>query len=969
VLCCSQLSKRPRASRGARALPCVAPSSRRQATTLNNYTEQLEILDAVADGITAQDASGALVYANQAAARTLGFDTVDDLLTAPFPEVVSKFEIMDEQGAPFPLEKLPGRLALRGMFSPETVIRFRNLETGEDRFSIVKSRPVFDAEGGVHLSVTIFRDITDAKRAEVEREELLRRAEAARAEAEASAESLWAIHKVTDVALSHLELDELLDELLARICEALRVDIAAILLVTKAGTELRLRAVAGLDERRGEDLRVPLGRGISGSIASTRRPAALEEVTEEQAAEALLPGSGVRSMAGVPLLVEGRVIGIVEVAARETRSFHQREVGLLHVVGDRIAYAIDRARAFRAEHRALERAELAVERIGRLLSITGALSQAATLSQVTRVMIDQGLAAMGAHSGSLALLTADGSDVEIVDSVGYPEDAVAPWQRFSVTVNVPIAKAIRERQVVVISSVEELVTSYPHLSPVDRGRAAFVVIPLLSEDRALGALALSFDEPPVDSRVQRAFMLSLGQQCAEALQRARLYEVAQAAHAEAELQRERISFLAQASDLLNASLDYHETLAGVARLAVPRISDWCSIETADDEGHAGTMTIIHTDDSKVELAREIRRRYPPDADAPAGPAHVMRTGESELYPEVTDEMLVAAAHDAEHLELLRALSLTSIMIVPLKTQGRTCGVITLASSEPDRRYGPQDLVFAEGLARRAAVAIENARLFRETEESRERFAYLARTLQRSLLPQSIPVVPGMQTAVRYRAAAEGTQVGGDFYDLFSTGSREWAVVIGDVIGKGARAAALTGLARHTIRAVATMKQSPSFILSRLNDAIMREGEREDDQMLKFCTVCYALLRPGLGRARLTVSSGGHPLPYVVRAEGCVERVGSPGLLLGVFPDADVTEREVELTAGDAIVFYTDGVTEGRREDKEAFGDSRLRALLETCGGLGAEETADRIERAVMEYSPGRRLDDVAVLVLSVAPDA
>src|SRR5918998_260586 len=293
------------------------PFDPRQATALNNPTQQLEILDAVADGITAQDASGALVYANEAAARAIGFDTVDDLLRAPMSEVMSRFELVDENGDPFPAENLPGRLALQGMYSPETVVGFRNLETKEERFSIVKARPVFDEEGRVRLAVNIFQDITERRRAEEERDELLRRAETARREAEESADNLWAIHKVTDVALSNLELDELLGELLERIREALEVDTAVIFLVTRNGDELRLRAASGLP---GHDPVAPL-----------------------------LRESEILSVAGVPLGLEGRVIGVLHIGTHMERSFEQREVGLLQLVGDRIAFAIERARAFRAE--------------------------------------------------------------------------------------------------------------------------------------------------------------------------------------------------------------------------------------------------------------------------------------------------------------------------------------------------------------------------------------------------------------------------------------------------------------------------------------------------------------------------------------------------------------------------------------------------------------------------------------------
>jgi PAS domain S-box-containing protein len=938
------------------------PNDPRQATTLNNPTQQLEILDAVADGVTAQDASGALVYANEAAARAIGFETVDDLLHAPLSEVMSRFELVDENGDPFPVENLPGRLALQGMYSPETVVGFRNVETGEERYSIVKARPVLDDEGRVRLAVNIFQDITERRRAEEERDELLQRAEAARRDAEVSADNLWAIHKVTDVALSNLELDDLLRELLERIREALEVDTAAIFLVTRDRDELRLRAVSGLDEKRFKGRRLPMERGLMGEVASSRRPLASSTVPDPDPLFPLLSESGVVSVAGVPLALESRVIGVLQVGTRLERSFEQREVGLLQLVADRIAFAIDRARAFRAEHRALERSELAVERMGRLLEVTGALSKAATPSEVTRVIIDQGVAAMEARSGVIALVDDEGHSLELADMAGYPGNLVDRWQRMPLDANTPIARAVRERELVLVETADELRDQYGGLEPTRSYHRSFAAIPLITEDRALGALELSFEEEIDFSRVQRAFMLSLGQQCAQALHRARLYEAAQEAHADAELARERIAFLARAGEVLGSSLDYHETLARVARLAVPRVGDWCVIETDEDAGNP--LTIAHTNESKVELARELRRRYPPRPDATTGTSNVLRTGEPELYREITEEMLAAEARDPQHFELLRELGLRSVMVVPLKVQGRAFGAITFASSQP-HRYGPEDLVFADSLARRAAAAIENARLFRETQESRERFAYLARTLQSSLLPQQIPVVPGMRAAVRYRAAAEGTEVGGDFYDLFPTVEDEWAVVMGDVCGKGAHAAALTGLARHTIRAVATIDPRPAVVLARLNEAIMHEGD-DDDRAPRFCTVAHARVCPRDGTAEVTVTSGGHPLPLVLRSNGKVERVGEPGLLLGVFPDAELTEHTVELGAGDAIVFYTDGVTE-QRQGGHTFGEKRLRAVVESCVGLDPEEMVDAIEKEALAFSPGGSADDLAVLALRVAP--
>jgi len=883
----------------------------------------------------------------------------------PLAELISRLDPTDQAGEPIPLADLPGRRALQGIHPPETVVGFRDASSGERRVALVRARPIVDDQGGVRFVVNIIRDITEQRRAEAERQELLQRADEARRQAEVSADNLWAIHKVTDVALSTLELDELLHELLERIREALNVEAAAIMLVTKDGTDLRLRSASGLEPLPSPP-RVPMGKGISGVVASTRRPMTIAQLSEGEVDTPLFAGSGITSLAAVPLMTEGRVLGVLHVGARDRRRFEQREVGLLHLVADRIAYAIDRARAFRAEHRALERSELAVERMKRLLDVTGALSRAATHSQVARVVIDEGLGAMGARAGALTLVSEDDSHLSIVDSIGYPPDVVGRWRRIPLDADVPLARAVRERDLVLIPSLADLERSYPALGGSTlAGHVGFAAIPLLSEARVLGALALSFHEPPDFSRVQQAFMRSLGQQCAQALERAALYEAAQAARAEAEVARDRITFLAQASELLGSSLDYHETLARVARLAVPRIGDWCVIETLEDEGSNQHVTIAHTDESKIELARDLRHRYPPDPNAPSGPPAVLRTGRAEIYPEITDEMRAAEARDSEHLALLEELGFRSSMLVPLQARGRTFGVVTFASSQR-HRYGAEDLPFAESLAKRAAAAIDNARLFRETQESRERFEYLARTLQSSLLPQSVPDVPGIEVAVRYRAAAEGSQVGGDFYDVFETNAGEWALVVGDVCGKGARAASLTGLARHTIRAVASIEHDPASILKRLNEAIMREGE--DDRSPQFCTVAYASLHAGEEEgARLRVGSGGHPLPLVVRADGTIEKAGAPGLLLGVFPDPEVSAQDVVLRPGDAVVLYTDGVTENRRAG-DTFGETRLRELLAASAGADAEAIAHNIERAVIEFNPGGRLDDIAVLVLRVSPE-
>lgn len=246
-------------------------------------------------------------------------------------------------------------------------------------------------------------------------------------------------------------------------------------------------------------------------------------------------------------------------------------------------------------------------------------------------------------------------------------------------------------------------------------------------------------------------------------------------------------------------------------------------------------------------------------------------------------------------------------------------------------------------------------------ESREQFATLARTLQKSLLPPDLPEIAGMTVAARYHPAVEGLEVGGDFYDVFRTGRSGWAVVIGDVCGKGAEAASLTGLVRYTIRAAAMQTTRPARILSMLNEAILRQEGALNE---RFATVVYAGLTTRDGATMLTVACGGHPPPLVVRPDGSVLAVGATGMLLGALRDPDLTEVTVRLGPGDKVVFHTDGLLEAPGPGGE-FGAPRLHQLLAGCAPLDVAATAARLEEVVLEHQGGVSRDDIAILVLGL----
>src|SRR5205085_1514649 len=202
-----------------------------------------------------------------------------------------------------------------------------------------------------------------------------------------------------------------------------------------------------------------------------------------------------------------------------------------------------------------------------------------------------------------------------------------------------------------------------------------------------------------------------------AISTAELYEEQSRMRAAAEAAEHRAQLLAEASTLLASSLDYETTLAQVAKLAVPDLADWCAVDMAGDNNSITRLAVAHTDPAKVAWANELQRRYPPDPNDEHGVPAVLRTGQSELYTDIPDEMLVANARDEEQLRLMREKGFVSSMVVPLTVHGRTFGAIPFVTTESKRHYEPSDLAFAEDLGRRAAIAIENARLYRDAQES------------------------------------------------------------------------------------------------------------------------------------------------------------------------------------------------------------------------------------------------------------
>jgi len=413
--------------------------------------------------------------------------------------------------------------------------------------------------------------------------------------------------------------------------------------------------------------------------------------------------------------------------------------------------------------------------------------------------------------------------------------------------------------------------------------------------------------------------------------------------------RERL--LSSATKLMTSSLDVETTLDKSAWAVVPELADWAWVDLVDDRGALRPAAVAHRDVGKLELLREWRRDYPPWHSDDRGPAQVLSTGMPVVWERVGPLDIDRYAYSPRHAELMRLIDTQSLIIVPMIAGGRTIGTMELATTaESHRLLGAGELELAEELAQRAAVAVVNAQVHAER-------THIATTLQRSLLPPRLPMLPGLEIASRFHAAGSSTtEVGGDFYDLFA-GREGWLVVVGDVTGKGPEAAAITSLARNTLRTAALYESDHRAMLQRLNETLAADPERR-----KICTaVLVGISGPHDEGVRLLVSRAGHPPPLRITTEGEVEEIGATGSLLGAFAGGHWTPTTMMLRRSERLVLYTDGVTDIRGGEGR-FGADRLAAVLRELGpGAPPDAIARRIDEALRAF--GEQRDDVALLVL------
>jgi len=409
--------------------------------------------------------------------------------------------------------------------------------------------------------------------------------------------------------------------------------------------------------------------------------------------------------------------------------------------------------------------------------------------------------------------------------------------------------------------------------------------------------------------------------------------------------QEQLAFLARATDALATTLDIEATCDVLSRLAVPALADWCGVFLRDDDDTIRAGAISHGDPAALARAWAIERRYPRSIDGPSPVAQVMRSGEL-LSVDMDDPAWrqSIAAGDATHERLLESLAFSSALYVPLHSGMRTIGVLALVHREPQRRFDSADYDLARELARRAAVALENARAY-----DRER--RVADALQAAFLPPTLPRIPGLSLDAVYSPGAAESSIGGDWYDAFQLADGRVVLSIGDVAGRGLRAAVVMGRIREAIRAFAIQDLEPAEILTAV-ERVLRLSEGET-----MVTALVGVVDPR--RKTLTFANGGHPPPLLATGDGVIELLELDGIPLGIFDDAVHRMRTIALPDDAFLVFYTDGLIELERD--VVSGLAALRVAVSACVSGGARNAT-----AVYSAVAGERIasDDVAILTLN-----
>ena len=640
---------------------------------------------------------------------------------------------------------------------------------------------------------------------------------------------------------------------------------------------------------------------------------------------------GIHSSLRVPIAVGGGAELVLIVSwERVVSEPDNSTIALLGRFADQAGFALEQVERRRAEAEAATRAE----ETRRLQAITAALSQAATAADVSSTCVEHALSAVGADAGFVVLSRPDERAVELVANSGYSDEELTTWRGYSLDSDVPYSRAIATGEPVWALTPDEL-ASFSGVRTLDG--AGWVALPLQTGSGTGGALQLLFRTARTLSEGERRWLQTVVSQCAQALERSRLFDEEQLLRRRSERLQGMTAALSNAltrSEVAEVVVEQLTEAVGASGVAVAVVAQerelvqplaWSGyadavvgpwLELALDEATPGNRAIKRRATALYATADEIEKEFPDHRWPFADSAHV------------------------------------SFLFVPLVVGRRANGLLVMSWDEV-HPVSLDERRFVEALAGQAAQAIDRATHF-ETEQT------IAVTLQRSVLPASLPRIEGAQLAARYLPGTAELDVGGDWFDAIPLPDGRLGLVVGDVVGKGVEAAAAMAQLRNGLRAFSLDRLKPASALARLNRLA---GESLETT---FATVVYAVIDPKKRICR--ISSAGHPPPFVAFADGRVELIeGGRGLPLGVAPDTRYRQTTVELPVGSVLLLYSDGLVE-RRGHSIDEGLARVNEAV-TDGPRHPEQLVEHIVARLVGST--ERGDDIALLafrLLAVAPE-
>lgn len=694
------------------------------------------------------------------------------------------------------------------------------------------------------------------------------------------------------------------------------------------------------------------GEGLPGRVWVSGEPLWIEDLSSA----AWLPrhgaatAAGLRSALAFPVYDGPRVCGVVALfGSGPEPTPTQREQ--LPILGGLLGHLLVRKRS--EERRAVAEAQTAhlVEDLRRLHDLEVRLLASDDLASMLSQVLEAAVEIQGATAGVLMLHDPEHDDLYCVASTGFSDDYLATVGRVPVGEGACGAAAAEQRGVLIEDvSVDPLFARYRDAAARGGYRSVYSLPLRTSGGKLLGTLAMYFPMPHVPPERERWLVALYATQASEAIRHSQLLEQTREAQetrdaslARLRRQAEQLKALNEAALAVNACATLDDTLAEATRRARSVLGT-----------HLASTTILQGPDwSHARSARDRSARAercsqldtPPD-----GTTFEALVRETNTLLRLTQPELAAHPRWRGSRRHGAGQPPNGLLAAPLTAaDGSNCGVIQVADKDAGDFSAEDEAVLVQ-LAQITSVAVRNAQLLAERTQT-------AQTLQRSLLPPSLPRLPLVTLAARFHPVS-GAQVGGDFYDVFQLGRNDWAVVIGDVCGKGTAAASLTALVRYTIRAGAMASRRPSDILAHLNTSMLRQAEGAEP---RFATVAYARLRLAPGRVSVTVACAGHPPPLLRRVDGTVVPVRAPGTVVGAIEDVEFTQRSVRLGPGDTLLLYTDGITEARTAS--GMFEERLAATLAASPTPEPEGLLDHLDATLNAQVVEPVRDDIAALAI------